>query len=305
MNHSKKLAAAAAIGIASAVALSACSSGDPLRNDADAKKSGTVVVGSASFPESEILAYIYADALTDAGIKTQVKLGIGQRDRYIAALRDGEIQLVPEYTGNLLQFFAPEATAVSNSDVYTALQKATPRGLEVLDRSPAQDADSYNVTRAFSNRYHVTSLSDLKRLTIPLKVAGNPELATRPYGLPGLKSVYGTSPTLTTINDSGGPNTVKALLDGTVQLADIFTTTPAVKQNHLVTLADPEHLVVAENVVPLISTKSATAEAKGTLNAVSAKITTEVLIELDTKSAVDKESAQQIAKEWVAAQSLH
>lgn len=295
------IAAASALGIA-ALALAGCSSGNPLSSSGGGtSSSGSITVGSANFPESEILAYIYADALSDAGVKTTVKPNIGARDRYIAALKSGEIQLVPEYTGNLLQYFDPKATAQSSADVFTALQKATPSGTEVLAQAPGQDADSYNVTKAFSQKYGVTSLAQLSKVTIPLKVAANPEFGTRPYGIPGLKSVYGVTATLEPINDSGGPNTLKALLDNQVQLADIYSTTPSIKQNDLVTLADPQHMVVAQNVVPLISTSKASSKVKSTLDKVSAKITTDALIELNTKSSVDKQSADQIAQNWVKA----
>lgn len=294
------IAAAGALGLA-ALVLTGCSNGNPLSTNTGKAASGTLTVGSANFPESEILAYIYADALSDAGVKTDVKANIGARDRYIAALKNGEIQLVPEYTGNLLQFFDKNATAQSSDDVYAALQKATPSGTEVLDQSPGQDADSYNVTKKFSEQYKVTSLADLKNVKVPLKVGANPEFATRPYGIPGLKSVYGVTATLTPISDSGGPNTLKALLDNQVQLADIYSTTPSIKQNDLVTLDDPQHLIAAQNVVPLIANDKASSKVKGVLNKVSAKITTDELIALNTKSSVQKQSADQIAKDWVKA----
>jgi len=305
-------AAAGVLGLA-ALVLTGCSgnNGNPLSDDSGSKSSSdTITVGSAAFPEDAILAYIYADALSDAGVKTSVKANIGQRDRYIAALKDNEIQLVPEYTGNLLQFLDSSATATSSDDVYSALQTAVKSGgsgkldagkAEVLQQSPGQDADSYNVTKKFSDENHVTSLSDLKNVKGTLKVGANPEFATRPYGIPGLKKSYGVTATLTPISDSGGPNTLKALLDNSVQLADIYTTTPSIKQNNLVTLSDPQHLIGAQNIVPLISTKAASSKVTDTLNKVSAKITTDVLIDLNTKSSVDKQSSDAIAKAWVKA----
>ncbi len=306
------IAAAGALTL-TVLALTGCSSGNPLSQSTDTASSGsssTITVGSAAFPENEILAYIYADALSDAGVKTTVKANIGQRDRYIAALKSNEIQLVPEYTGNLLQFFDATSTATSSDEVYAALQTATKDGgsgkldagkAEVLDQSPGQDADSYNVTQKFSDQYKVTSLAELKNVSVPLKVGANPEFATRPYGIPGLKSAYGVSATLTPINDSGGPNTLKALLDGNVQLADIYTTDPSIAKNKLVTLADPQHLIAAQNVVPLIASAVASDTVKQTLNKVSAAITTSELSAMLTKSYDDKQSADQIATDWVKA----
>lgn len=291
--------------VAALLALAGCASSNPLTQPSQTSDVGTVTIGSAAFPESEILAYVYADALEANGIHTQVTPNIGARDAYIAALKDGSIDLVPEYTGNLLQYFDASATAQSSDDVYAALTTAVPAGFEVLDQAQAQDADSYNVTSDFSQQYGVTSLADLAKVTVKLKVGANPEFKTRPYGIPGLKSVYGVDATLVPINDGGGPNTLKALLNGDVQLADIYSTTPSIAQNNLVTLADPQHMILAQNVVPLISTAKASDQVAKVLNTVDAALTTQDLIEMNTKSSGDaKESAQQIAQEWLAEKHL-
>jgi len=301
------MAAAGMLALAS-LALAACSSGNPLDTSTSAaggsSSGSSVIVGSAAFPENEILAYVYADALNQNGIKATVKPNIGQRDAYIAALKDGSIDLVPEYTGNLLQYFDAKATAQSSEDVYNALKTAVPSGYTVLAKAEAQDADSYNVTKAFSDQYGVKSLDDLKKVTIPLKVAANPEFQTRPYGIPGLKSEYGVTATLVPISDGGGPNTVKALTGGDVQLADIYSTTPSIKSENLVTLSDPKNMILAQNVVPLISEKAATDKVKAVLEKVQAALTTDDLIQMNTKSSVDKESADQVAKDWLKSKSL-
>ncbi|HWU46641.1 MAG TPA: ABC transporter substrate-binding protein [Humibacter sp.] len=308
MSIKKRGLIAAGILAVGALALSACSSGNPLapgNSAATSGSSGPIVVGSAAFPENEIIAQIYTQALQADGVQASIKPNIGQRDAYLAALKDGSIDLVPEYTGNLLQYYDKNSTAKSADDVYAGLSDALPKGFEVLDRSKAEDKDSYNVTETFSQKNNVTSLADLKNASVPLKVAANPEFAQRPYGIPGLKSVYGVNATLVPISDSGGPNTVKALVDGQVQLADIYTTTPAIKQNHLVTLADPQNLIVAQNVVPLINKSKASERVSSVLDKVQAALTTEDLIEMNIKSSGSaKESAEQIAKEWLASKKL-
>lgn len=308
MVRTRGLMAAAGMLALASLALAACSSGNPLDTSSSAaggsSSGSSVIVGSAAFPENEILAYVYADALNQNGIKATVKPNIGQRDAYIAALKDGSIDLVPEYTGNLLQYFDAKATAQSSDDVYNALKTAVPSGYTVLAKAEAQDADSYNVTKAFSDQYGVKSLDDLKKVTIPLKVAANPEFQTRPYGIPGLKSEYGVTATLVPISDGGGPNTVKALTGGDVQLADIYSTTPSIKSENLVTLSDPKNMILAQNVVPLISEKAATDKVKAVLEKVQAALTTDDLIQMNTKSSVDKESADQVAKDWLKSKSL-
>jgi len=299
---------AAGILTIGALALTGCSSGNPLDSTStgapsDSGSSSTITVGSAAFPENEIIAQVYAQALKGAGLKVKTRLNIGQRDVYLAALKDGSIDLIPEYSGNLLQYYDKNSTAQTSKDVYAGLNDALPKGFEVLDQSKAQDRDSYNVTKDFSDKYHVTSLADLKKVDVPLTVGGNSELATRPYGLPGLKKAYGVDATLLPISDSGGPLTTKALDSGQVQLADIFTTTPAIK--NYVTLDDPKHLIVAQNVVPLINSTKATDKVQQVLNDVSAKLTTDDLIKFNEKSSGDaKESADQIASEWLSSKDI-
>jgi osmoprotectant transport system substrate-binding protein len=292
--------AAGAIAAGALLALSACSSGGgALGGNTSSSSSATVTVGSAAFGENQILAEIYAQALASKGVKVQKQLSIGQRDVYLAALKDGSIDLIPEYSGNLLQFYDKNSTATAPADVYAALNDALPSGFEVLDQSKAQDADSYNVTKEFSTKYGVTSLADLTKVDIPLVVGANPEFATRPYGIPGLKSAYGVTATLKPYSDSGGPLTIAGLKNGEVQLADIYTTTPAIKE--FVTLKDPKNLIAAQNIVPLINSKKATGTVKDVLNQVSAALTTDDLIQMNEENqGASKTQPDVIAKEWLS-----
>src|SRR4051812_42741334 len=126
-------------------------------------KGVSITVGSANFPENVILADIYADALQAAGAKVTKKLNIGSREKYIPGLQDGSIDLIPEYSGVLLQYFDKNATATSSDAVYADLQKAVPAKLTVLDQSQAQDADAIVVTKKTADQYQLTSIADLAK----------------------------------------------------------------------------------------------------------------------------------------------
>ena len=139
-----------------------------------------------------MIAEIYSQALEGAGFTVERNFNIGQRDAYLPSLEDGSIDLFPEYTGNLLQYFEPDTTATTPDDVYAALQDALPDGLTVLDQSPATDQDSYNVTSAFAEENGLTSIADLAGID-GLVLGGPPELEERPYGPKGLEEVYGVS----------------------------------------------------------------------------------------------------------------
>jgi osmoprotectant transport system substrate-binding protein len=120
-----------------------------------------LTVGSANFQENVVLAQIYAQALADQGASISTKLNIGSRETYIPGLEDGSIDLIPEYSGVLQQYFDKSATAVTSDDVFAALQKALPSKLTVLTQSAAQDKDAIVVTKATADKYHLTSIADL------------------------------------------------------------------------------------------------------------------------------------------------
>jgi osmoprotectant transport system substrate-binding protein len=302
-NHRKVLAAAAAV-VAVGLGLAGCASSDSLSgNGGDSGSGGTAItVGSANFPENVALAYVYGGALEGAGDKVSYKVNIGARAAYIKSLESGEINLVPEYAGSILSFLDKSADAKSAGDVKTALDSALPKGLTATDFSEAADSDSINVTPEFAKANNLSSIADLANVS-SVTIAANPEFETRPDGLPGLKSVYGLSNlTFQAINDSGGPATLKALLDNQVQAADIYSTTPSILDSKLVTLTDPKNLFASQQVVPIGTSSKLTSTVQDTLNKVSAKLTTKDLLEFNKKiSGDEKADPKTVASDWLKA----
>ena len=244
--------------------------------------SGTVVVGSANFPESELLAEIYVAALQKKGIKVTTKLNIGSREIYYAQVRKGAITVFPEYNGTLLSVAVdPKSTAKTTAQVDAALAAKLPSTLEVLSPAPAQDSDSVTVTQATATKYHLKSIADLKPHAKDLVLGGPPEFKTRTDGVVGLKSVYGLTFKSFVPLDESGPITLKALTSGRVQAADVFTTTPQILTDKLVPLADTKSLFAAQNVIPLVYKPAMTPTITAVLNAVSAKLTTSALLQMD------------------------
>jgi osmoprotectant transport system substrate-binding protein len=283
--------------VGAALALSGCAAGDPLETESGKTDSagGTIVVGSQAYPSNELIAEIYAQALEAEDFTVERQFNIGQRDAYLPALESGEVDLFPEYTGNLLQFYDPETTATTSQDVYAALQEALPEGLAVLDQSPATDQDSYNVTAEFAEDNNLTTIADLAAIE-NLTLGGNAELAERPYGPSGLQSVYG----VTVDFSATGDTTVDALVEETIDVANVYSADPRIQTEDLVTLEDPAGLFLASNVVPLVSTDVAD-QIADVINAVSAALTPEGLVELNVKYTVDQESLEDVAGEWLAA----
>lgn len=286
-----------------ALALAGCASSDPLTGgDGPSEEPGgssTIVIGSQAYYSNEIIAEIYAQALEGAGFEVERNFNIGQRDAYMPAIEDGSIDLFPEYTGNLLQFFDPETTATTSDDVYAALQEALPEGLTVLDQSSATDQDSYNVTAEFAAENDLVSIGDLAGID-GLVLGGAAELEKRPYGPTGLQEVYGVDVAF----DATGDTTVDELVAGNIQVANVYSADPLIETKDLVTLEDPEGLFLASNVVPIVSEDVAD-EIADVINAVSAALTPEGLVALNVQSTVDQMSAGDIAAAWLSDNGLN
>ena len=291
----------AATFASAALALSACGTVESLegRSNMDAS---TIIVGSQDYYSNEIIAEAYAQALEGAGFTVERQLRIGQREVYMPEIEAGAIDVFPEYTGNLLQYLDQNASAHTSEEVYAALQTALPMGLRALDQAPAADQDSYVVTTDFAHAHSLTSIGDLAGAGA-LTLGGNSELQTRPYGPMGLSQTYGVTVGFTPIEDSGGPLTVKALKDGDIQLANIYSSDPALADGTLKVLDDPKGLFLASHVVPLASSR-VNDDAAAVINRVSAAMDAEDLVEMNRASTADQKSASQIAREWLVSEGL-
>jgi osmoprotectant transport system substrate-binding protein len=293
-----RLALGAAV-VGAALALSGCASGDPLATDDEATSGDAIVVGSQAYFSNEIIAEIYAQALEGAGFEVERQFNIGQRDAYLPSLENGDVDLFPEYTGNLLQFYDEETTATESDAVYAELQEVLPEGLAVLEQSSATDQDSYNVTAEFAEANDLSSLADLADVNEELILGGAPELEERPYGPSGLADKYG----VTVGFSATGDTTVDDLLAGTINIANVYSADPRIQTEDLVTLDDPEGLFLASNVVPLVNAEIAD-EIADVINAVSAALTPEGLVALGVEATVDERSSDDIAADWLAENGL-
>jgi osmoprotectant transport system substrate-binding protein len=257
-----------------------------------------IVIGSQAYYSNEIVAEVYAQVLEDAGYTVERQFSLGQRDVYVPALLAGEVDLFPEYTGNLLEYFDPSASQTAADEVYAALGEALPEELTALALSPATDQDSYNVTANFAAQNNLVSIADLANLT-GLKLGGAPELAERPYGPNGLMTTYG----VTVEFEATGDTTVEALVAGLVDMANVYSADPRIQQLGLVTLTDPAGLFLSSNLVPIAS-DAVDQRARDLISAVSEAMTAEDLVGMNVRSTVEQLSAAQIARDWLVSKGL-
>lgn len=296
----------AALAFALTAALVAgCGSSDDTSDNplAEDKADGSqVVVGSNNFAESILLADIYGEALKAKGIEVTYKPNIGSRETTYGLLKNGTITVLPEYNGSLLAYLDPEAEQKSVEAVNAAVKAKLDAKLTLLDSSPAEDKDSVSINAETAAKYGLTgesTLADLKDVAPELVIGGSPEFQTRHQGLVGLEKEYGLKFKSFKALDAGGPLTQAALTKNTVQAADIFTTDPTITKEKFVVLQDPKNLFGFANVTPLVHKSDLPQKGIDALNAVSAKLDTKTLLDLDSQVQLENKDPLDVAKAWL------
>lgn len=265
---------------------------------------GAIVVGSANFTESMVLAELYAQAMAAKGVNASTRPGIGSREVYLRALRDGSIQAVPEYSGNLLQYLDDSNPASKPEDIERALAERVGPDLAVLNAAEAANQDVYCVTKAYADQYQLASLADLPKVAAEAVLGGPAELKDRPYGPPGLEAIYRAKFKEFRTYDSLAIK-VTDLTGGTIQVATFFTTDSAIADNNLVMLSDPELMILPQQVIPLVRAEvKSNTEAVGAIDAVQGVLTTADLTAINKRVDTDRLSPAQAATEWLEAKSL-
>ncbi|WP_236243247.1 ABC transporter substrate-binding protein [Streptomyces sp. CC228A] len=277
---------------------------------------GELVVGSAGFTESKVLAELYAQVLADAGYRTTIRT-VENRELYEPSLEKGEIDVVPEYAATLAEFLnaktngpkAPEEKPVASSDVaatVAALEKlAEPRGLKVLPAGEAVDQNAFAVTREFADKNNLKTLSDLGRSKLKVKIAAGDECTVRPFCAPGLKSVYGIDVTGVDPKGVGTPQAKQAVKDGIDQLVLTTTTDATLDAFGLVLLEDDKKLQNADNVLPVVNARDAgSAEIAAALAKVTEALTTADLVELNRKVDAERAKPVDAAKSYLVEKGL-
>ncbi|KFK85563.1 amino acid ABC transporter substrate-binding protein [Streptomyces sp. JS01] len=321
MSRTSRIAGAVIGMVALAGSLAACG-GDSLEQEkggsgssagGDGKK-GTLVVGSASFTESKVLAELYAQILGDAGYSTSVTT-VKNRELYEPSVEKGEIDVIPEYAATIAEFLNAKVNGadqaqekpVASGDVdatVAALKKlATPLGLTVLPPGKAVDQNAFAVSEEFAEKNSLKTLSDLGESKLKVKIAAGDECEVRPFCAPGLKKTYGIDVTGIDPKGVGTPQSKQAVRDGKVQL--VLTTTTDAVLDGLVFLEDDKKLQNADNVLPVLNTKDAgdpeIAEALGKL---TDTLTTEELAELNRKVDAERAKPAEVAKEYLESKNL-
>jgi osmoprotectant transport system substrate-binding protein len=266
-----------------------------------------IMIGAVNFPEDAIVAYAYADVLQHAGYSVEVHANLGTRAIVEPALAQGQLDIEPDYAGTLLLFLNAKDTTAANqigSTVSNLKKLLAPSGATVLNPAPAIDSNVFVVTKATAKKYHLSNVSDLKKVAKNFILGGPTECPQRPTCLLGLEKVYGLHFASFKPLDEAGPISVAALKNGEVQVVELFSSDGNVVQNGFVALTDNKHLQPADHVIPVIRTSVATSKVVAALNKLSAKLTTDQLSKLNIEVTDQNVSPATAAERWTGAEGL-
>lgn len=296
-----------------------CTGGGSLPADRGDPARATVRVASFDFPESRVLAEIYATALQVRGYPVTRTLGLGSREVVEPALEQGLVDLVPEYAGSALRFLQSAAVsstspAAAESPVTTAVADAATslsaalgeRGLVALAFAAAEDQNGVAVTAATATARGLHQVSDLVPIASSLAFGGPPECPERPFCLAGLRDRYDLRFRVFLPMPSR-QITAEALLGAEIDVGMLETTDPHLGDGRIVHLADDRGLQPAENVVPVVRRQVAERYGSGladVLNAVSAKLTTAGVVELNRRVVLAGAPADRVAADWLRSNGL-
>jgi osmoprotectant transport system substrate-binding protein len=298
--HRKGVAGAMLAAVA--LVVTACGSGGGAKTSNE-----SVTIASFNFGESEIMANMYADVLKKVGVNVTMKDKLGSREVVEPALQSGQVDLVPEYVGTVLEFLnknAGEASSDLNATVTKLRDRFKALNITVLDPSPAADQNAFAVSKATADKDHLTKTSDAAPFASQWTLGGPPECPTRPFCQPGLSKTYGLSFKSFKSLDAGGPLTETAIANGQVDMGLVFSSDGGVEAKGLVVLQDDKHLQTVDNIAPVIRNDKANAAVTAALNKVSAALTTDQLVALNKMVDVDKADPSAVALTWLKSKGL-
>ena len=291
-----------------ALVLSACSTGGGSSASASAGKP-KVIIGSANFYESALVGEIYAQALEAKGFTVDRKFNFGKRTLTNDALKSGQINLMPEYIGSEANELKANATGDPQA-TFDALKAALdPLGLTVLQFAPGADQNGFAVRKETADQLSLKTLSDAGKVAAQLKWGLPPECSTNPSCGKALKDAYGVDVTKVQWVKLAPCSAVMAtaLNSKTVDVAELCTTQPDIARFNFVLLQDDKQSQGADNMAPVLRKDLLAAGGStlsDTLNAISAKLTTDALTQMGVKVDVNKENPATVAKQFLQDNSL-
>ena len=257
------------------------------------------------FAESETLTEVYAQFLAAKGYDTSVQKPDGAfREGVYPALKDGDADIVIDYTGSAASFLDESGTPSADADeTFKRLEDSLGDKLKVGAYSPAEDKNALVVLKSFADENNLTKISDLANVD-GVVFGGSAQCIEREDCLLGYQGdTYGlTFKSVVTLEY--GPPLAAGLKSGDIDAAQYQTTAPEIASGEFVVLEDDKGLLSADNVVPIIAADKADDELIAALDELSKQLTTEDLIGWNAETDINKEEPVDVATEWLKEKDL-
>jgi osmoprotectant transport system substrate-binding protein len=264
----------------------------------------TLTVGSKNFTEQQVLGEIYAQAFAAAGYKVRKELNLGDEQTALKALKGGEIDGYPEYTGTALLSFFEVPTKDLPKDPKAAYdevkQKFAADGITAFPSTPFTSSNEVAVTQETAEKLGLKNISDLDGKSQDLTLYGSPECRGRDDCLRGLENVYGLKFKKFVPVDIAQRHEV--LTNGDADVSIVFTTDPQISRNREVLLADDKGMFPPYNSTFLMKTDvadKAGPDLAKTVELVNKNLTARVMQELNARVDLDKETPAEAAADYL------
>jgi osmoprotectant transport system permease protein len=268
----------------------------------------TVRIASKDFTEQYVLGELYAQALEARGFQVERRLGLGATAVADGALRRGQVDMYPEYTGTAWTAVLKRKVVpgTSSQAVWSGVHDGyAARRLDVLHPTPFSNGNAIVMTKQTADRLHVKTLSDLARVSGRLRFGAIPGFDTREDGIPLLTKVYGMH--FGTVQTLENGIKYKSLLDGSIDAVYGFETDGPIATNGLVVLRDDKAAWPAYQVAPIVSKAFAAKvgpDFAATLDYVSSLLDAKTMAKLNAEVDEQKHEPADVARRFLHARGL-
>jgi osmoprotectant transport system substrate-binding protein len=261
-----------------------------------------LTLGTKDFTEEFVLGELYKQALAAKSYTVRLRKNIGPTEIIDKELTSGAIDAYPEYMGVALTVAARQENAGDSAAETYRLAKDfyAERGQALSEQTPFENVDAIATTQFFAQERGLLSLPDLRKLP-SFTLGARPEFAERVQGLKGLQEVYALT------NAEFKPIAIgaqyRALDEGDVEAANVFTTDGQLASGDYKVLQDPKRLFGFQHVALVIDEDKL--ERLGgerfmrVINAVNRRLTTSAMIEMNRAVEVDGQDEALVADRFL------
>ena len=266
------------------------------------KKDKLIISGKLG-SEPEILINMYKILIEEnSKLGVELKPGLGKTSFVFNALKNGDIDIYPEFSGTAVFTFLNETPVNNNAeDVFNQAKKGMETKFKMVMLKPMKYNNTYAiaVSKKFADENNLKTISDLARVKDKIKAGFTREFNDREDGYPGLKKLYQFE--IPNIKEFEPKLRYVAIQSGDINLVDAYSTEPEIAQYNMVILKDDKHLFppYQGSATMREETLKKYPKLKEILEKLSGKISDEEMSTMNYRVSVKGEKAEDVAREYL------